>query len=81
VFLSLWRCNRAPPLRDYLIAKPLIRQPRTPALDLGGAMAGLVDAAVDHEDQAIRAVLLAIAIAACSGDSSTTITLRHLDAL
>jgi hypothetical protein len=31
-------------------------------------MAGLVDAAVDHDGQAIRAVLLAIAIATCLAD-------------
>ena len=31
-------------------------------------MAGLVDAAVDHDGQALRAVLLAIAIAACLAD-------------
>src|SRR5215831_5036320 len=36
VILSLWRCNRAPPLGDHPIAKLLSRQPRTPALDIGG---------------------------------------------
>src|SRR5215467_13683397 len=36
VFLSLWRCNRAPPLRRSRHRQASSRQPRTPALDIGG---------------------------------------------
>ena len=35
VFLSLWRCRRRR-CGDHPIAKPLIRQPRTPPFDIGG---------------------------------------------
>ena len=50
VFLSLWRCNRVPQVPgDYPIAKPLSGGRARLHSILGGAMAGLVDAAVDHD--------------------------------
>jgi hypothetical protein len=50
VFLSLWRCNRAPPLRRFPPSPSLLSGSRARLRSiLGGAMAGLVDAAVDHD--------------------------------
>src|SRR5262245_10192760 len=48
VFLSLWRCHRAPPLRRSPIGHLSGSRARLRSI-LGGAMAGLVDATVDHD--------------------------------
>src|SRR5215467_993642 len=50
VFLSLWCRNRVPRCGDHPIAKPLLSGSHARLRSiLGGAMAGLVDAAVDHD--------------------------------
>jgi hypothetical protein len=49
VFLSLWRCNRAPQVAAITIAKLLSGGCARLRSILGGALAGLEDAAVDHD--------------------------------